>query len=417
MASIYDANTNYQINGVDLRDNPGLVTREYLIDVYPSLIDNFQFAGLWLWGENSSSALGTNDTVHRSSPVQTIAGGTNWKQVSCGGTISGPSFTFTASIKTDGTLWLWGYGGSGRLGTNNVVDRSSPVQTIAGGTNWKQVSCGRDTVVAIKTDGTLWTWGVGSSGQLGNNTATSRSSPVQTVSGGTNWKQVSFARDTAAAIKTDGTLWLWGVNTSGNLGTNDTVVSKSSPVQTIAGGTNWKQVSAGAATAAIKTDGTLWTWGSNFQGALGQNDIADRSSPVQVGANTNWKQVSVGSHSAAIKTDGTLWTWGFNIFGQLGLSDTTARSSPTQVGTGTNWKQVSVSGGDTTYTAAIKTDGTLWLWGYNTNGQLGNNNTTNTVSPIQTISGGTNWKQVSSGAYHVAAIRDDSSDPFRSEPL
>ena len=359
MASIYDANTNYQINGVDLRDNPGLVTQEYLIDVYPSLIDNFQFAGLWLWGDNTY----------------------------------------------------------GQLGTNNIVHRSSPVQTIAGGTNWKQVSCGRDIAAAIKTDGTLWTWGSGSFGELGNNTATSRSSPVQTIAGGTNWKQVSIAGSTAAAIKTDGTLWLWGVNAIGNLGTNDTVVSKSSPVQTIAGGNNWKQVSAGIATAAIKTDGTLWTWGENYYGMLGQNDIADRSSPVQVGANTNWKQVSISSHSAAIKTDGTLWTWGINIFGQLGLSDTTARSSPTQVGTGTNWKQVSVSGGSTTHTAAIKTDGTLWLWGYNTRGELGNNNTTNIVSPVQTVSGGTNWKQVSAGYYVTLAIRDDSSDPFRSEPL
>ena len=143
MASIYDANTNYQINGVDLRDNPGLVTREYLIDVYPSLIDNFQFAGLWLWGENSSSALGTNDTVHRSSPVQTIAGGTNWKQVSAGS-------LHTVAIKTDGTLWLWGANVLyGTLGTNDIDTRSSPVQTIADGTNWKQVSGGVNFTAAV----------------------------------------------------------------------------------------------------------------------------------------------------------------------------------------------------------------------------------------------------------------------------
>jgi len=201
---------------------------------------------LWTWGGDSNSgSLGDNTAVSKSSPVQTVAGGTNWKQVSSG-------FIHTAAIKTDGTLWLWGNNiGYGALGDNTIVRKSSPVQTVAGGTNWKQVSSGWHNTAAIKTNGTLWSWGIGSDGQLGDNTAVSKSSPVQTVAGGTNWKQVSIGVYQTAATKTDGTLWMWGLNSNGQLGDN-TTVKKSSPIQTVAGGTNWKQVSSGSdQTAAI----------------------------------------------------------------------------------------------------------------------------------------------------------------------
>ena len=174
--------------------------------------------------------------------MQTIAAGTNWKQVSCGG-------YHTVAIKTDGTLWLWGDNSNGQLGDSTIADRSSPVQTIAGGTSWKQVSCGARHSAAIKTDGTLWTWGDNGAGQLGDNTITNRSSPVQTIAAGTNWKQVSCSYSNMAAIKTDGTLWTWGNNGGGQLGDNSTT-RKSSPVQTIAGGTNWKQASCGQTHAA-----------------------------------------------------------------------------------------------------------------------------------------------------------------------
>ena len=191
---------------------------------------------MWTWGNNYSGQLGDGTTINKSSPVQTIAGGTNWNQVSAG-------YDYVTAIKTDGTLWAWGDNSSGPLGDNTTIPKSSPVQTIAGGTNWKQVSAGFNNTASIKTDGTLWMWGLNSSGQLGDNTIVRKSSPVQTIAGGTNWKQVSAGFNSAAAIKTDGTLWMWGGNSKGQLG-DGTRISKSSPVQTIAGGTNWKQVSA-----------------------------------------------------------------------------------------------------------------------------------------------------------------------------
>jgi alpha-tubulin suppressor-like RCC1 family protein len=290
---------------------------------------------LWTWGINNSGQLGTNNTTNRSSPVTTAGGGTNWKQVYAGNNNA-------AAIKTDGTLWIWGLNSSGQLGTNNSTNRSSPVTTVAGGTNWKQVACGQSFTSAIKTDGTLWTWGNNASGVLGDNTTSTRSSPVTTVAGGTNWKQVACSIGSIAAIKTDGTLWTCGYNLYGQLG-DGTSSNRSSPVTTSGGGTNWKQVACGVfSTAAIKTDGTLWTWGRNSFGELGDNTTSSRSSPVTtVAGGTNWKQVACAYSIAAIKTDGTLWTWGRNTYGGLGHNNTSNRSSPVQpVGSFNNWKQV-----------------------------------------------------------------------------
>ena len=403
----------FKINEQDL--TIGLVPKQYLLDIYPSLSDQVKSPALWGWGWNDYGQLGDNTggiTNQKSSPVQTVAGGTNWKQVATG-------TKHTAAIKTDGTLWCWGHNAIGQLGTQNTVDKSSPVQTIAGGTNWKQVSCGYAITAAIKTDGTLWLCGYGTYGQLGNNASGfpggSRSSPVQTITGGTNWKQVSCGLGTdsghTAAIKTDGTLWTWGGNSRGQLG-DGTRVNKSSPVQTIAGGTNWKSVSAGYnSTAAIKTDGTLWVCGYNNNGQLGDSTTAHKSSPVQtIAGGTNWKQVSMGGygHMAAVKTDGTLWLCGYNAHGELGRgsADFVAHASPAQtIAGGTNWK--SVSCGHRNHVAAIKTDGTLWGWGLNDHGKLGDNTITDKSSPVQTIAGGTNWKSAGSGVYHTIALKDD----------
>jgi alpha-tubulin suppressor-like RCC1 family protein len=381
---------------------PGLVSvlgdltgKVFVTDTW--IIDRYIGDRLLSSGLNTNGQLGDSTLVSKSSPVQTVSGGTNWQQVSSGATTS-------AAIKTDGTLWLWGVGAQGQLGDSTLVNKSSPVQTVSGGTNWKSVSVGTANTAAIKTDGTLWLWGENVQGQLGDNTVVNKSSPVQTVSGGTNWKQVSTGeKHSTAAIKTDGTLWLWGLNNYGQLGDN-TLVKKSSPVQTVSAGTTWRQVSAGYTTSAIKTDGTLWTWGFGTTGQLGDNARTNKSSPVQtVSAGTTWKQVSsFSTHVSALKIDGTLWSWGTNAAGQLGDNTVVSKSSPVQtVAAGTNWKKVSVG---SAYTRAVKSDGTLWSWGTNTNGQLGDNTVVNKSSPVQTVAGGTNWKQVSTGLAVSSAI-------------
>ena len=363
--------------------------------------DYFRSGNAWIVGNSSYGGIGDNTTVDKSSPVQTITFGSNWKQVSA------DNNWHVAGVKTDGTLWLWGYNARGQLGDNSVTDRSSPVQTVARGTNWVQVSQGYSITGAIKTDGTLWLWGSNYNGELGDNTVTLKSSPVQTVTRGNNWKQVACGGGCAFAIKTDGTLWGMGAGGYGNLGTNDTLLY-SSPVQTVAYGTNWKQVSANIYhTAAVKTDGTLWLWGANDYGQLGDNTQVYKSSPIQtITYGTNWKQVSCGSyHTAAVKTDGTLWSWGENTYGTMGENAVnTQYSSPVQtIAYGTTWKQVSAG---QYFTTAVKTDGTLWAWGLNNYGNLGTNEIyVNYSSPVQTVMYGTNWKQVSCGYYKMIAVQ------------
>lgn len=374
-----------------------LLSSKYLkeSDIFENYIGNT----LWGWGYNGLGQLGNNTTGNNNgSPIQTVAAGTNWKQTSTG-------VYHNTAIKTDGTLWLWGSNDYGQLGDSTTTKKSSPVQTVSGGTNWKLVASAYYHTAAIKTDGTLWLWGRNNYGQLGNNTTTSKSSPIQTIAAGNNWKMVSAGLSNIAGIKTDGTLWIWGRGAEGQLGDN-TGTNKSSPVQTVSAGTNWKQIKVGRLfCAAIKTDNTLWLWGINQYGNLGDNTVDNKSSPVQtVAGGTDWKTVELGSgHAAAIKNNGTLWVWGKCDSGQLGNNDTsTNQTSPIQtVAGGTNWKQVACG---TVHTVAIKTDGTLWVWGSDAFGALGTNYSGAKSSPVQTVAGGTNWKSVSTGYYLTAAI-------------
>jgi alpha-tubulin suppressor-like RCC1 family protein len=352
---------------------------------------------LWAWGFNGSGPLGDNTTTARSSPVREITSSTNWCQVSAG-------CFHTSALKTDGSLWTWGNGACGRLGDNTTTARSSPVREITSSTNWCQVSAGGYHTSALKTDGSLWAWGLNTCGRLGDNTNTTRSSPVREITSSTNWCQVSAGCFHTSALKTDGSLWAWGSNNLGRLGDN-TATDRSSPVREITSSTNWCQVSAGGYhTGAIKTDGSLWAWGFNGSGRLGDNTTTSRSSPVrEITSSTNWCQVSAGcTHTSALKTDGSLWAWGNNGSGRLGDNTATARSSPVQeITSSTNWCQVSAG----YHTSALKTDGSLWSWGNNGSGRLGDNTATARSSPVREITSSTNWCQVSAGTAHTSALK------------
>jgi alpha-tubulin suppressor-like RCC1 family protein len=306
------------------------------------------------------------------------------------------------AIKTDGTLWTWGSGTYGRLGTGTTTNRCSPGTTAGGGTNWCQISSGYRSTAALKTDGTLWTWGCNGSGQLGDNTTNNRSSPGTLIGGGTTWCQVSNGTAHMTAIKTDGTLWTWGCNGNGQLG-DGTTTNRCSPITTAGGGLDWCQSSVGYFNiAAIKTDGALWTWGFNSCGQLGDGTTIARCSPgTTAGGGTTWCQSSVGYTSmGAVKTDGTLWTWGSNSRRVLGECSGANRCSPgTTTGGGTTWCYLSF-GRD--FGNGVKTNGTLWSWGYNNRGQLASS--TNGYSPITTFGYGTSWCLSSAGRNSALAI-------------
>ena len=343
---------------------------------------------LWVWGYNEYGNLGQNQGpgYNISSPTQIP--GTTWSSnFHSYGFANGKAVILT---KTDGTLWAWGKNERGQLGQNqagNPTSRSSPVQIP--GTTWSFTSRGDKLMSAIKTDGTLWIWGDSTKGALGQNEGpgNDRSSPVQIP--GTTWSKCYIGINGGFAFKTDGTLWGWGNGNNGIFGQNDTV-SRSSPVQ-IAG--NWSHArTSNYRSSGVKTDGTLWTWGANTNGELGLNSRGTSySSPVQVGSGTDWSKVFMGSEKmGAIKTDGTLWTWGNNYGGTLGQNapDNNKRSSPVQV-PGTTWSDASMSYSNV---LATKTDNTMWGWGKNNVGNLGQNNRTDYSSPVQIT--GTPWLNV-----------------------
>ena len=334
---------------------------------------------LWVSGRNNFGQLGLGDSgvyTYRSSPTQ-VGTLTNWS-VTTGGQ------NFTTTVKTDGTLWSWGNNNRGQLGLGNsgTYFRYSSPKQVGSLTGWSKVSNGYAFTLAIKTDGTLWSWGGSGQGALGLGNVTYYSSPKQ-VGALTTWANVSANAEgnPAIGLTTGGTIFTWGFNSYGQLGLGN-VTAYSSPKQ-VGSLTTWSKISMGQTWAgAIKTNGTLWMWGNGANGKLGLGNTTNYSSPVQVGSLTNWSQLSCNgnSHTLAVKTDGTLWSWGFGAYGALGLSNTTSYSSPKQVGALTAWSKVA---GGTLFSVALKTDGTLWTWGVNNFGQLGQNNLTNRSSPVQ----------------------------------
>ena len=365
-----------------------------------TIVDAKQFA----WGSGSQGKLGQGNTTTYSSPVQ-IGSLTDWAVVSAGR-------DFTMFVKNDGTLWSVGYNYWGALGQGTAGDsgenlngtKSSPAQ-IGSLTTWEKVAAGHHFAVALKTDGTIWSWGRNVYGQLGHGDTSNLSSPVQ-VGGLTTWKEIAVGQYYTLAVKTDGTLWSWGRNNTGSapyggfLG-DGTTTTRSSPVQ-VGSLTDWDTVECGPEISmAIKTNGTLWAWGVNGAGNLGDGSTSQRKSPVQIGALTTWAKVAPASHhTLAVKTDGTLWAWGTHSpHGELGTGATYGgnRSSPVQVGALTTWSKVAVANN---WSHAIKTDGTLWAWGKNDTGQLGLGSTTYYSSPVQ-VGSLTTWLNISSGEEHT----------------
>ena len=263
---------------------------------------------LWSWGGNGYGELGLGNTTNRSSPVQ-VGALTDWTGAKISSRVAS-----TLAVKSNGTLWAWGSPLNGVLGLGDATNRSSPVQ-VGTLTNWAEVSVGRENVLAVKTDGTLWSWGINYQGQLGQGNTTNRSSPVQ-VGTLTNWSEIAGG----GGRYVSGNPWGYYFYIYGFF-------------------------------SSIKTDGTLWSWGINHAGQLGLGNTTNRSSPVQVGALTTWSKLSINSHmkyrrnhnTAVIKTDGTLWAWGSNLTGAFANGTSGYRSSPVQVLSGTSgWDWVSV---------------------------------------------------------------------------
>jgi alpha-tubulin suppressor-like RCC1 family protein len=343
---------------------------------------------------------------------------------------------FSCALKTDGTVWCWGRNSSGQLGINNITNQTTPVQVLGVGgtgnlTGVVAIAAGDNHICALKTDGTLYCWGYNANGQLGiNNITTPFKTPVQVLGVGASGvlsgvSAIAAGGDYTCAIKTNGTLYCWGYNGHGQIGINNTTTPQKTPVQVLgAGGTG---VLTGVTSigigiediCAVKSDGTTWCWGFNYYGQLGDNTIIDKLYPTQVlgAGGSGVKAVSGGTYfHCAVKTDGTTWCWGSNSSGQLGINNTTDQKTPVQVlGVGASGvlSGVSAIANGNAHTCALKTNGTVYCWGVNGD-ELGSNTYTNPQkTPIQVMGAGgtgvlTGVNTIASGNDHNCIIKSNN---------
>ncbi|MCL1885444.1 MAG: Ig-like domain repeat protein [Dehalococcoidia bacterium] len=359
---------------------------------------------VWTWGRNSAGQLGDGTFTNRSNPVQ-VSGLYGVLSIAGGGAHS-------IALKNDGTVWAWGRNNYGQLGDGTTTDRETPMQ-VSGLTGVIAIASGYVHSLALKSDSTVWTWGYNFFGQLGDGTTTNRSNPVQ-VSGLYSVLSIAGGDTHSLALKNDGTVWAWGSNGSGQLG-DGAGANRSNPVQVMASPgvvlTGVIAIDAGGSHfLALKNDGTVWACGSNNYGLLGDSTTARRSRPVQVLILTNIAEISTGyTHSLVLKNDGTVWAWGQNNLGQLGDGTTTNRSNPVQVmaSPGVVLTGVIAIDAGSYYSLALRSDGTVWAWGWNSSGKLGNGTTENSLYPVM-VSGLTDVIAISAGG-HSLAIKSDKT--------
>ena len=295
-------------------------------------------------------------------------------------------------LGTGGKLWCWGAGRLLGIGVTSGMTGYNKPQAVLSGV--KQVSVGANHTCVVLTDGTLRCWGTNNKGQLGDGTITTQTLPTKVGSNLNTWASVSVSFSHTCAVKKNGTLWCWGLNNNGQLG-DGTKTDRHAPTQ-VGTANTWQSIATSDAffmsgyTCGVKKNGTLWCWGDNQNGQHGDGTKKAKTQPTQVGSLSTWHSISAGSgHLCGLRTDGTLWCAGSG--GNLGDGTTTSSSVFVKVPSTKKWKSVSANN---YVTCGIKSDGTLWCWGYNMMGQIGDGTTKDGYSPAQ-VGSNTTWHSVS----------------------
>lgn len=346
----------------------------------------------WCWGANDDGELGDDTFTDRRLPVQVQ--GSGGVGVFTDGVLLGAGWDHTCAVRSDGTAWCWGRWSNGRLGSGATSDRDTPQQVrgpsgVGFLTGVADIEGGDDHTCARKTDGTVWCWGQGDRGQIGDDATSDRTYPVQVhgVNGVgflTDVVELSSGGDHNCARTSDGAVYCWGQGSYGQLGNNDDN-DVETPVRVVGpGGSGWMiavEISVGEDhTCARQSDGTAWCWGRNDEGRLGDDTAVDRDAPVQVvgsggvGTLTSVERLSTGEeHTCARRADTSVWCWGENADGQLGDDTFSDRRYPVQVETSSGFlTSVDFVGVGGFHSCAIRSSDEVWCWGKGDRGQIGN---------------------------------------------
>lgn len=336
-------------------------------------------------------------------------GNCNGNPARCAGVTLSSGSEHTMALMTNGTVWAWGINTYGSLGDGTTFQPNTPVAVtgMTGLNNVTAIAGGSLHSVALTSNNTVWTWGYNTSGQIGDGTTMQRNTPYH-LSMLNNVVAITAGASHTVVLTSNGVVWAWGQNAGGQIG-DGTTMQRNTPVQVSLPATVFVAIAGGGShTLALDSNGAVWAWGSNSYGQLGDGSTLQKNSPVPIGLSGITAVAAGLNHSVALKSDGTVWTWGWNFYGQLGDGSTLQKTSPVML-PAISLSGVSAVAAGYYSTVALKTDGSVRAWGDNSRGQIGDGTNTqrNIPTSLSVLSGV--FSAVSAGAYHGAALKSDGT--------
>jgi len=351
---------------------------------------------VWTWGYNSQGQLGDNTKISRLTPISIHGSKKTFCKISSGG-------SNTASIDYNGKIWTWGLNVKGQLGINAKTFKCTPVAICGTTKTFCHISIGSAHIVSIDYKGQIWAWGWNFWAELGDNSSVSRLTPVSIHGAKKTFCKISANYDFTLSIDYKGQVWGWGYNTYGQLGDNS-LLWKGTPISIHGSKKTFCKISASYNhVISIDKNGQIWEWGNNTYGQLGDNSLAIKCTPVSIhGAKKTFCHISAGTNfTTAIDYKNHIWAWGQNNTGQIGINTINLYLTPLNINQNKTYCHISAGA---QHTITIDYQGQVWGWGYNNRGQLGDNDTVIPKTPISIYGTKKTFCKISSNYYHTAAI-------------